>query len=227
MIKERDELLAKFHNSKGEQVKTPNSAPLSNIETTLLAKETQTDEVAEEHTQSNDYLSDVMKISQLSQELTKKNEYLEKSETKIVQLKSDLSDSRQQIKDLNGEITKLRDSVEGFRQREDKFVQEITDSNNHINFLQLENTMLVKEKQKILSTCPDNISDLSAVKLIPKPEYRFLVNCQKRLKQVVRAQKNLERNAMQLNDTYTLSTYHRKMRWDDTTLTTETKPGAI
>ncbi|MDT9166081.1 hypothetical protein RSW31_26720, partial [Escherichia coli] len=57
VIKERDELLAKFHNSKGEQVKTPNSAPLSNIETTLLAKETQTDEVVEEHTQSNDYLS--------------------------------------------------------------------------------------------------------------------------------------------------------------------------
>lgn len=148
-----------------------------------------------------------MKISQLSQELTSKNEYLEKSEAKIVSLKSDLNDSRQQIKDLTSEVSKLKESLQFFKDREANLAQQLSDINHHTNFLQLENSMLIQQRDKLLSHCPSSTTDLSTIKMIPKPYLKHLLQSHKAHQRLIKSQRILERKTMLLNDPFTHSQY--------------------
>jgi chromosome segregation ATPase len=193
--KERDELIAKFKAIKGNEEMTTNLMEHREEQKKNAEVQTENEESKEEN---SDYLADVMKISQLSEELTKKNEYLEKSENKIVKLKEEISEYKDQIKNLNKETSILNDVVKKLKEKEEHFIQEITDINNKVNFLQLENNMHVQQKQKFLSECPQDTRELDQLKIVPKDKYNLYKKSYKQYKILVKNMKFYERKIMSL-----------------------------
>lgn len=193
--KEKDELLAKL-----KSIKSHEEIPLSSLvhkEVDKKHTEVQTEDNGTKE-EDSDYLADVMKISQLSEELTRKNEYLEKSENKIVNLKEEISEYKDQIKNLTKEISELNDVVRKLKEKEEHFIQEITDINNKVNFLQLENNMHVQQKQKFLSECPQDAKELDELKMVPRDKYSLYKKCYKQYKTLTKNMKYYERKIMLL-----------------------------
>ena len=201
VMKERDEIFAKFQASKDLENTSPRSAIVDPRKPRYTEKQVQTEKIEEKspvQEPSSDYLSDIMKVSQLSEELTKKNEYLEKASSKITKLKTEIIDFQSQVKSLSCEVLTLKDVVANYKEREDESAQEITDINNHVNFLQLENGMLLKHKQKFLKACPEGIEDLDTVKVLPKQKYKMLKKSYTQYVKLVKSQRILECKNMYL-----------------------------
>lgn len=138
VMKEKDEIIAKLNKGKND----PES------QTKDIRNYTIKEETAEDH-QTQDYLGDMIKISQLSQELTKKTEYLEKAETKIISLKSELNNIKITLSNRESKCKELEAKLESQRSAEKDLNQEISDLKTHINFLQLENTIFNQQRQKL------------------------------------------------------------------------------
>ena len=152
VIKEKDEIFSKFNNSK-----SPTSIDL-NSTFIVSSKEfvnvhTQTDIVY----QSDENISNLNKIAQLNSELIQKSEYLEKSETKIIQLKSDLQSANEQIRTLVSDFSNLSSLIEQHRSRITLLESQLAESTNHNNFLKLELQLHESRKTKILKSLPEHL----------------------------------------------------------------------
>lgn len=138
VIKEKDEILAKLNKGKNDL----------ESQTKDIRNYTIKEETTEDH-QTQDYLGDMIKISQLSQELTKKTEYLEKAETKIVTMKSELNNIKITLSNRESKCKELEGRLQSQKLTENELNQQITDLKTHINFLQLENTIFNQQRQKL------------------------------------------------------------------------------
>lgn len=139
-IKEKDELITKF-----KEVTTPKSGEVKGFgKSDKEAIGTQTEgHFIEESEHQGDYLSNLMKISQLSQELSLKNEYLSTAETKISSLKSELQNAKSDIVNLS-ELATLH------KENSKKVAEEFSKSATHMSFLEVENAMLKHQTQRLL-----------------------------------------------------------------------------
>ena len=90
-----------------------------------------------------------------------------------------------------------------------------------MNFLELENKMMLEQKQKLASACPSGIGDLSKVKIIPKDKYKTLKSGFILYLKFMKEQKQSEMQNMLLNDSYTLNMYKRKLKGIEKTLEQE------
>jgi chromosome segregation ATPase len=200
VIKERDEIFAKL-NRKGKIDAENQNKDIKDY--------TIKQEAADDHS-TQDYLGDVMKISQLSQELTRKTEYLEKAESKIISIKSELNNLKITLSNRENKCKELEGKVESHKSTEKDLNQQITDLNNHINFLQLENTMFSQQRQKLLNLCPEGIEDLSKMILIPKVRFKTLKKSYSMYQKISNSQKFIECKNMLSKDSFIQLKYQRK-----------------
>ena len=172
-------------------------------------------------------MTNILTISQLSSDLKQKDEYLAKSETKIIQLKSDLNKAKEQINVLNAEIINFKDQISKIDQKWIWLENEISEKDNHINFMKLENKMLENEKEKFLKGLPKHVTELSKAKLLPIEVYNKIQWSKEQYEKLVIHEKYLERKTMLLKDLYTQSLYNKKSKWNDIHITSDSDPKSI
>ena len=201
IIKERDGLITKIHS-----VTTPRH------KTIMVDSDVQTDYELMVNDKQGNYMDDVMKISQLSQELSKQNKYLTTAEDKISELQTQLSEANDKINDMNDRIRHLDDMVAAHRENDKKVAEDIAQNASRMSFLEVENGILNHEKQRILSRCPNGISDLSDVEVMHKDEYKLWKNGYSSYKVMCKSFKSIEQKCMFFNDKYMLSKYDNKQK---------------
>ncbi|CAI2385371.1 unnamed protein product [Moneuplotes crassus] len=162
----------------------------------IFQKETQTETEEDDH--ESDYLGGMMKISQLSQELTQKNDYLEKSENIILQLKKEVKTQKEELSNHNSIVSTLKEEIITLKADRDDLNSQMAEYKNNNSFLELENKMLSEQKAKIESICPD--FDLNNISIVKKEEYLILKNICKDYIQLSKVQKSHELKHMMRND---------------------------
>ena len=153
-----------------------------------------------------------------------KDDYLEKSEAKIIKLKSELASANDQIKTLVWDFTNISSLIENYKGKIIQLENEVIEKTNHNNFLKLENSIYKAEKEKLLKGLPNHITELSMAKLLPLEKYNGLNETKNKYKKLILNEKYLERNIMQLNDEFTQMIYGNNQNFNEIRITSDIDP---